>query len=250
MMNQLTVVSEERFVLWMDWKVKKLGNGYVVNNPVVKASVSEPEQCEECGKHSHYVASLEVGCLCIPCINEEFGDGNEEETEEESSEPASDSEQTSKLFEYVYSNELYVVFKQRGVQVVVGWSINDAKPYIKVGDGTPKAQMVQVAIDAFKRFNNEVHGDIARIVKALTRVRKMPASVRVQQRQRQETKQNNKPKQENVSPAKRKENTTVTRYSGTVDASWLAEFKSVFMYEQDRLPTGYEVRDAWLKREA
>lgn len=247
MMNQLTVVSEERFVLWMDWKVKKLGNGYVISNPVVKASVSEPEQCEECGKHSHYIAELEVGCLCIPCINEEFGG---EETEEESSEPASVSEPTEKLFEYVYSNELYVVFKQRGVQIVVGWSSSDAKPYIKVGNNVPKPQMVQVAIDAFKRFSNEVHGDVARIVKALTRVRKMPASVRVQQRQRQETRNNTQPKQEHVSPAKRKENTTVTRYSGTVDASWLAEFKSVFQSEQDRLPTGYEVRDAWLKREA
>lgn len=245
-MTKLTVVSEERFVLWMDWKVKKLGNGYVVSNPIIKASVSEPEQCEECGKHSHYIAELEVGCLCIPCINEEFG-GEQEETEEESSEPASDSEQTSKLFEYVYSNELYVVFKQRGVQVVVGWSSSDAKPYIKVGNNTPKPQMIQVAIDAFKRFNNGVHGDIARIVKALTRVRKMPASVRVQQRQRQETTKQQQPRQQSV---ERKENTTVTRYSGTVNASWLAEFKSVFMYEQDRLPTGYEVRDAWLKREA
>lgn len=245
MMN-LTVVNEERYVLWMDWKTKKLGRSYKVMT-VKLASVSE--QCELCNEESRHLCYTEDdGHICIECLNdfyvaEELGYDSASDSEpEEKTVPA-----YTKVFEYVRSNELGVVFKQKGVLVKIGWNPSDARPYIKV-DGKPmKPMMIQSAIDSFKPFSNGVHGDIARIVKALVRVRKMPASVRVKQEERKRVQTHNKPKQENVSPAERKENTLVTRYSGTVDASWLVEFRELFVSNNERQPTGYEIRDAWLR---
>lgn len=267
MMN-LTIANEERYVLWIDWKNKRNRRSYVIQSPVVSASVSEHRYCEECEQQVPYVAETTIGCLCIPCLNEEYKGDNSDDDDEEQQESAKQTEQvhtapdsvttasvsepSSKLFEYVTSNELYVVFKQKGVQVVVGWSSTDKKPYVMVGNNTPKAQMVQSSIDAFKQFKNGVHGDIARIVKALTRVRKMPECLLGQGRQerKQQTEMTNKTNQPRQKTVERKENTTVTRYSGTVDASWLGEFRNVFFSTQKRQPTGYEIRDAWVKRGA
>lgn len=244
MMN-LTVANEERYVLWMDWKTKKLGRSYKVVS-VKLASASE--QCQLCNEYVRHLCDTEDdGNICIECLNdfyvaEELGydSASDSEPEKETTSPA-----YTKVFEYVRSNELGVVFKQKGVTVKIGWNPSDARPYIKV-DGKPmKPMMIQSAIDSFKPFSNSVHGDIARIVKALVRVRKMPASVRVQQEERKrQSMTQNKPKQETV---ERKENTLVTRYSGTVNASWLVEFRELFVSNNERQPTGYEIRDAWLR---
>lgn len=180
-----------------------------------------------------------------------------EEQEQQASEPASERPQCIKTFEFIRGNNLGVVFMQKGVQVKIGWNPNDAKTYIKVGDGPLKNMSIQSAIDKFKKFKNGVHGDVARIVKALVRIRKMPAPVLIAMRKRKEEQraeraalQNNQRTQENVSPEVRKENPSKARYSGTVDASWLAEFRHEFNELHDRQPTGNEIKDAWLNRGA
>lgn len=91
---------------------------------------------------------------------------------------------STKTFEYIRSNNLGVVFMQKGTQVKIGWDPALAKPFIKVGNQPRKLMSIQTAIDKFKRFNNVVHGDVARIVKALVRIRKMPSQVLAQQKQR------------------------------------------------------------------
>lgn len=163
------------------------------------------------------------------------------------------------VFEFVRGNNLGVVFMQKGVQVKIGWNPTDAKTYIKVGNGPLQNISVQTAIDRFKKFKNGVHGDVARIVKALVRIRKMPAPVLLQLNKRKEeqrakraatTTTNQERTQENVSPDVRKENPSKARYSGTVDASWLAEFRHGFNEEHDRQPSGMEIKDAWLNRGA
>jgi hypothetical protein len=161
----------------------------------------------------------------------------------------------TKVFEFVRSSNLGVVFHQKGVQIKIGWSIHDARSYIKIGDGDKRIMSIQTAIDKFKKFTNGVHGDIAQIVKGLVRVRKMPAQViaKKKERERQQRAEraalhNQAKDQENVSPETSKENPSRPRYSGTVDASWLAEFREMFYVDNDRQPTGYEIKEAWSNR--
>lgn len=173
-----------------------------------------------------------------------------------STQPEQSAKQVSdKIFTYVASNNLFVTFKQLDKVVYVGWSVTDGKCYIKVNDEV-KLTSVQSVIDKFKRFTNNVHGDVARIVKALVRIRKVPAQIVVANQQRKQaaseasSKQNNSVEHENVSRGQRKENASRARYSGTVDASWLAKFRADFEMKYDRKPTGLEILDAKTLREA
>jgi hypothetical protein len=164
----------------------------------------------------------------------------------------------SKLFEFIESTNLTVAFRQKDKLVRIGWSVSTARPYIQV-DGQPaRVQMIQTSIDAFKKFVNGKHGDVARIVKALVRIRKMPAAVNAQLHQRKRAANevsselviSSQRQQQNVSVVDRKENQSKARYSGTINASWLAQFRTEFESNEGRKPTGLEIRDAWLSREA
>lgn len=153
-----------------------------------------------------------------------------------------------KVFEYVRSNNLGVVFKQKGVEVKIGWNPNDAKPYIKVGSAPMKIMSIQTAIDSFKPFKNHLHGDVAQIVKALVRVKKMPAQVLAAQKERARAKRA-VVESTSTKPVETKK-TSTQRYTGTIDAGWLSAFRLQFEINEDRLPSGYEIRNAWMERQA
>ena len=147
-----------------------------------------------------------------------------------------------KTFTFVRANNLGVVFMQKGVEVKIGWNPNDAKTYIKTDDDM-KNISIQTAIDRFKPFKNGVHGDIAQIVKALVRIKKMPAPIVIAKQKRMQ-------QQRAERAASQPQTQKSARYSGTVDAGWLAEFRQQFEESTDRQPTGLEILAAWTSRTA
>lgn len=81
------------------------------------------------------------------------------------------------LFEFVRADNCIVVFKQKGIQVTVGWSKKDYKCYMHKVGSAPKLMMVQTAINLFKKYINGRDGDVAQIVKAFTRIRRKPSVI-------------------------------------------------------------------------
>lgn len=81
-----------------------------------------------------------------------------------------------KVFEFVRADNCVVIFKQKGVEVTIGWSKKTFRCHMQK-EGKAQYYSAQTAINAMKKFKNGVHGDVAQIVKALTRLRTKPSII-------------------------------------------------------------------------
>ncbi len=157
----------------------------------------------------------------------------EDEFVEPSPQPA------TKLFEFVKADNCVVHFRQKGVDIKIGWSKKDFKCYM-VKDGKAKFYHPQNAINAFKKFIDGVHGDVKRIVHALVRLKQKPGIIKSME-SNAIVRQN-----ENVSRAADKENQSTTSRrpkssSVIIDPQWLASYKE----EQGDRYDARNVREAY-----
>ncbi len=145
----------------------------------------------------------------------------------------------TKLFEFVRADNCIVHFRQKGVDIKIGWSKKDFKCHM-VKDGKAKFYHPQNAINAFKKFVDGKHGDIKRIVHALVRLKQKPGIIKSME-------QNAIAQQrENVSRAAGKENQSTTNRrpkssSVIIDPQWLASYKE----EQGDRYDARNVREAY-----
>lgn len=128
---------------------------------------------------------------------------------------------TKAYFEFVKADNCTVTFKQCGVRIIIGWSKKDFKFYIHNDNKGNALYNPYAAIQAFKRFKNGEHGDVARIVAAIKHIYKKPSIIQAMEKRAKE--------QQNVSAVPRKENESTTKPSHSsfvkIDPEWLKGYR-------------------------
>lgn len=217
----------------------------------VQASASEPEASEREQSTTSY--DDEVDAFFVPSDEDappaEYDGGsvfvdNDNGEASNMSENVKEESKVKKLIEFVSADNVKVVYRINGKEVtdtvIVGWSKKDFRMHMYSSMRGDRIVSYATLIALFKKYKNGEHGDIARIVNAFKRIRKMPAVIKV-------TQQKAKLAQQGVVAEPRKENAqTSNRRRGTVDPEWLQQFTASFAAEYDRKPSGLEIRDAWL----
>lgn len=132
------------------------------------------------------------------------------------------------LFEFVRADNCVVVFNQKGVQVTVGWSKKNFCCWMQKEGAAPKPMMVQSAINIFKAYINGRDGDVAQIVKALTRIRRKPSIITAM-----ETKSK---AQLILSTPPRRRNAFMP-----IDPEWLKEYRATDNYDAKFVREDYEI---------
>jgi hypothetical protein len=94
--------------------------------------------------------------------------------------------QSAKRFEYISADNMHVQFRAAKDIVTVYWG-DDFKMHINSGRRGDRLTSYATLISMFKPFNNGVDGDIARIVKAIVRIKQLPAALKVQQHHAQQS---------------------------------------------------------------
>jgi hypothetical protein len=141
--------------------------------------------------------------------------------------------EASGLFEFVRADNCIVIFKQKGVRITAGWSQKDFRFHCyKDGDDKAVLTSAQSMINKFKPFKNGVHGDVARIVKALTHLRKKPSIIHAMEKQAKG--------HQNVSDDRRKENAPTTKSSRRSTAVVCREWLSAY---REQLGESYDARN-------
>lgn len=118
----------------------------------------------------------------------------------------------SKLFTFVRSDNCVVVFKQKGVEVKIGWSKKDFRCYMIKG-GKAVHYSIHTAINNMRPFKDGIHGDIKLIVAALVKIKTKPAIIQAKER---------KPQQATDKPETTK--SSRSRFV-PIDAEWHAAYK-------------------------
>lgn len=146
-------------------------------------------------------------------------------------------------FEFVRSDNTIVEFKQNGVRVIAGWSKKDFKFHLYSDNKGDRLTSAQFVINVFKKYTNGVHGDVARIVYALTRLRQKPSVIRAKEEWvRSQRGMLVEPNKENVSATK-----PVRRNAFVpIDPEWLKDYRERMgeHYDARKVRADYE---AYLK---
>lgn len=129
-----------------------------------------------------------------------------------------------KFIEFVSADNIKVEFIRDGRRHIVGWSKKDFKMHLftATGDRFTSDKLVSYVtiIKSFKELVNGVHGDVARVVNALVRIKAMPAQIKVLERKSKVSNSG-----QNVSGHV---NQDVRRHRGTVDAELMNAFVSTY----------------------
>lgn len=140
-----------------------------------------------------------------------------------------------KPIEFIKATGLAVHYKANGKDVIVGWSTTDFRMHIWSKEKGTRFISYPTLMRQFSKLKNGVHGDIARVVKALGRIKTKPVQI---MNLEQEKKANAVSRaDENVNEDASAKQQPVTRE--------LIKKVSYMLYDVlDRQPTADEVRDA------
>lgn len=132
-----------------------------------------------------------------------------------------------KLFEFVRADNCTVEFKSAGKRVIIGWSKKDFKCYLYHESTGARFYSIGSAITLFKRYQNNVHGDVARIVSALVRLRNKPSIIRAKE-EYAKSQQRAALGKENQYTSKPSRNSFVA-----IDPEWLKDYKATMNSNYD-----------------
>lgn len=146
-----------------------------------------------------------------------------------------------KRIEYVKSDNTQVCFYADGRKVRVYW---DTETYaLTIHSERRGRRRISYAnlIRMFKPLTNGADGDVARVVKAIVRIKDMPAAIKVHRM--------NKLVESGKVPARRTKEKAESAKStrGKVDPKWMQRYVEWCEETIGRKPTGLEIRAAWLE---
>lgn len=132
-----------------------------------------------------------------------------------------------KLFEFVRADNCTVEFRSAGKRVIIGWSKKDFKCYLYHETNGARFYSIGTAIEMFKRYQNNVHGDVAQIVSALVRLRNKPSIIKAKE-EYAKAQQRAALGKENQSTSKPRRNSFVA-----IDPEWLKDYKATMNSNYD-----------------
>jgi len=146
-----------------------------------------------------------------------------------------------KRIEYVRASNTEVCFYADGRKVRVYWSTTNFKLTIHSEGRGRRTISYPHLIRMFAPLQNHVDGDVARVVKAIVRIKDMPATIKMQRH-------NKLVESGKVTAIRTKENTSSTKSArGTIDPQWMQEYIEWFMSSAGHRPNGYTIRNAWIE---
>lgn len=148
-----------------------------------------------------------------------------------------------KRIEYVMADNTQVCFYADGKKVRVYWDTTTYK--LTIHSETRGRRNISYAniIRMFKPLENGADGDVARVVKAIVRIKDMPAAIKVHRM--------NKLVESGRVPANRTKEKASTSKStrGTVDPQWMQLYVEWCLDTSGVKPSGLEIRTAWLEEQ-
>lgn len=146
-----------------------------------------------------------------------------------------------KRIEFVRADNTEVCFYADGRKVRVYWSTLNYKLTIhsegRGRRGTTYPQLIRM----FASLQNNVDGDVARVVKAIVRIKDMPATIKMHRH-------NKLVEDGKVTVSRTKENTSTTKSArGTIDPQWMQGYIEWFMSSAGQRPNGFTIRNAWME---
>ncbi|MNO86063.1 hypothetical protein D3C76_774530 [compost metagenome] len=148
-----------------------------------------------------------------------------------------------KRIEYVMADNTQVCFFADGQKVRVYWDTTTYKLTIHSERRGRRPISYANLIRMFKPLTNGADGDVARVVKAIVRIKDMPAAIKVHRM--------NKLVESGKVPARRtKEKAEASKSTrGKVDPQWMQRYVEWCLETSGVKPSGLEIRDAWLQEQ-
>lgn len=236
----MTTVKELR-VIAKDLKIKgysAMTKETLANTIAAVIQASEPQASE----HPLVNADNKIGEITnyttIGDSDEDFFSGDGDHADDDI---AADVVAYVKRIEYVKGTNLAVQFRWEGKLVIVGWSKADFKMH-SWSEISGRSMLTSYATQMkfFKKLKNGLDGDVAQVVKALVRIKAMPAEIKVLQRKAARS------DDQNVSGRRVDENGRIRR--GVVDVNVMNVFVGMYaeafdMPEADVRKKGMLIRE-------